>query len=110
MWARLWAKPQAVMWERYGQEHEVALYVRRFCEAEQMDSKVNLSTLVRQMSDALGLSTPGLRANRWRILRPEEDAGAGAQPREVPPAGGAASQRSSKSRLTVVRPPASDGQ
>jgi hypothetical protein len=30
-----------------------------------------LSTLVRQMQDSLGLSVPGLRANRWRIASDE---------------------------------------
>lgn len=106
MWARLWVKPQAVMWERYGQEYEVALYVRRFCEAEEIDSKVNLSTLVRQMGDALGLSTPGLRANRWRIPRPEEEPGAETGASTGAPAGVSVPSRSSKSRLKVVPPPA----
>jgi hypothetical protein len=68
----LWAKPQALMWDRYGQELEVALYVRRFAEAEFQASSVNLSTLVRQMSDSLGLTTPGLRNNRWRIAAAEQ--------------------------------------
>jgi len=67
LWDALWRKPQAIMWERYGQEYEVALYARRFSEAEAMDSRVNLSTLIRQMADSLGLTTPGMRANRWRI-------------------------------------------
>lgn len=72
LWARLWRMPQALMWERYGQEIEVALYVRRLVAAEQPDAGVNLGTLVRQMSDSLGLTTPGMRANRWRIDRAEE--------------------------------------
>lgn len=71
LWGRLWRMPQALMWERYGQQMEVALYVRRFGEAELMDSRVNLSTLVRQMADSLGLTTPGMRANRWRITADE---------------------------------------
>ncbi|MGW0626437.1 hypothetical protein [Streptomyces sp. NPDC002758] len=71
LWEQLWRKPQALMWERYGQELEVALYVRRLTEAELMDSRVNLSTLVRQMADSLGLTTPGMRANRWRIAADE---------------------------------------
>ena len=71
LWERLWRMPQALMWERYGQGMEVALYVRRFTEAELMDSRVNLSTLVRQMADSLGLTTPGMRANRWRIAADE---------------------------------------
>jgi len=72
LWEVLWGKPQALMWERYGQEYEVALYVRRACEAELMDAPVALSTLVRQLADSLGLTTPGMRANRWRIDRAEE--------------------------------------
>ncbi|MFJ2676387.1 hypothetical protein [Streptomyces sp. NPDC087525] len=69
LWDELWRKPQALMWERYGQEVEAALYVRRLVEAEAPRSPVVLSTLVRQLSDSLGLSTPGMRANRWRIDR-----------------------------------------
>ncbi|MFD5111449.1 hypothetical protein ACFWNG_03890 [Streptomyces sp. NPDC058391] len=72
LWERLWRMPQALMWERYGQHIEVALYVRRLAEAEKGDAGVNLGTLVRQMSDSLGLTTPGMRANRWRIDRSEE--------------------------------------
>ncbi|MFB7288988.1 hypothetical protein [Actinacidiphila glaucinigra] len=73
LWERLWGRPQALMWERYGQELEVALYVRRLAEAEMPESSVNLSTLVRQMADSLGLTSPGMRANRWRIDRPADD-------------------------------------
>jgi hypothetical protein len=75
LWERLWEKPQGLMWERYGQELEVGLYVRRLAEAEKPGSAVVLSTLVRQMADSLGLTTPGMRGNRWRIDRvSEEDA------------------------------------
>ena len=97
LWERLWRMPQALMWERYGQEMEVALYVRRFTEAELMDSRVNLSTLVRQIADSLGLTTPGMRANRWRVDRAEEPA---------QPAKGAAATRlapkSARARLRAV--------
>ncbi|MEU9333138.1 hypothetical protein AB0D49_08230 [Streptomyces sp. NPDC048290] len=95
LWADLWRKPQALMWERYGQDVEVALYVRRLTEAELMDSRVNLSTLVRQMGDSLGLTTPGMRANRWRITA-EEAAPAGRSGRAP------AAKPSSRSRLKVV--------
>lgn len=73
LWDRLWEMPQALMWERCSQDLEVALYVRRLVEAEKPDAFVNLGTLVRQMADSLGLTMPGLRANRWRIERPSED-------------------------------------
>lgn len=72
LWERLWRMPQAFMWERYGQGLEVALYVRRLGEAEKLDAGVSLGTLVRQMADSLGLTTPGMRANRWRIERVDD--------------------------------------
>jgi hypothetical protein len=84
LWVRLWEMPQALMWERYGQELEVALYVRRLAEAEARESSVALSTLVRQLADSLGLSTPGMRANRWRIDRPGEQDEQPAGPATVP--------------------------
>lgn len=67
LWAELWAMPQALVWQRQSQQWEVALYCRRMIEAQERDSAVNLSTLVRQMADSLGLTTPGLRSNRWTI-------------------------------------------
>lgn len=73
LWERLWRMPQALMWERYGQDLEVGLYVRRLAEAEKPDSAVVLSTLVRQMADSLGLTTPGMRGNRWRVDRLSEE-------------------------------------
>jgi len=98
LWQSLWRKPQALMWERYGQDLEVALYVRRLTEAELMDSRVTLTTVVKQMSDSLGLTTPGMRANRWRVTR-DDDTAARPAPTGTPLAAGRASARS---RLTVV--------
>ena len=66
-WIRLWATPQAVMWERNGQVYEVALYCRRLTEVEKRGSSVALGTLVRQMSEQLGLTIPGMHRLRWRI-------------------------------------------
>lgn len=68
LWAQLWRKPQAVMWELRGQELEVALYVRRFREAEKPGSPVSLSTWIIRQNEQLGLSSSGLRFNRWRIV------------------------------------------
>ncbi|MFD5509013.1 hypothetical protein ACFWIB_14720 [Streptomyces sp. NPDC127051] len=73
----------------------MALYVRRLAEAEEPKSFVNLSTLVRQMSDSLGLTTPGMRANRWRIDREAEVA-----PRSTGPVVPAAN--SARARLRAV--------
>lgn len=90
VWGRLWSKPQAVMWDAEGQHDVVALYVRRFCEAEERGSATNLSTLVRQMADSLGLTTPGRRANRWMIAAEDRPA---EKPRRT---------SSSKAKLKVV--------
>lgn len=97
LWDALWRKPQAFVWERLGQEFEVALYVRRLAEAEESGSSVALSTLVRQMADSLGLTTPGLRANRWKIDRPEEAAPerSGSEPVSIAP-------NSARARLKAV--------
>lgn len=67
LWATLWAKPQAHAWERLGLEFEVGLLVRRMAEAETPGSHTSTGTLVRQMMDSLGLTTPGLRSNRWKL-------------------------------------------
>lgn len=97
LWEDLWRKPQARMWERYGQEIEVALYVRNLAQVERPGSPINLGTLVRQQSDSLGLTTPGLRANRWRIVAPT--------PAESVPSPTKAEPKrtSSRNRLKVVR-------
>lgn len=100
MWRIMWRKPQALMWERYGQDYEVALYVRRACEAEQMDAPVALSTLVRQLADSLGLTTPGMRANRWRIDRPEPEEGTGST--SAPAPGKKAAPMSARARLKAL--------
>ncbi len=70
-WVGLWEKPQALMWTRNEQAYEVALLARNLANVEKTDSPINLGTLVRQQMDSLGLTTPGLRANRWRISRDE---------------------------------------
>lgn len=75
LWGREWKRPQAVEWERNGQEIEVAMYVRAVVAAEQVDAPTNARTLVKQMQEALGLSLPGLLRLRWRIGEPNQKAG-----------------------------------
>lgn len=67
LWADEWTRPQAIMWERQGQELEVALYVRSLVTAEAHNAPTNTRTLVRQQMEALGISVPGMLRNRWRI-------------------------------------------
>lgn len=61
------------MWERNGQEHEVALYVRSLVAAERRTAPVSLRVLVRQQQEALGISMPGLLRNRWLIVGEGEE-------------------------------------
>ena len=98
LWDRLWRKPQALMWERLGHDLEVALLVRNLAQVELPGAPVNLGTLVRQQQDSLGLTTPGLRANRWRIL-PAEPAKA---QRPGPTAGKAKLAKSARDRLELI--------
>lgn len=67
LWAKLWAKPQATRWDALGQDLEVALYVRRWIEAEKPGAPAATVVVVRQLGEALGLTIPGLARNRWQI-------------------------------------------
>lgn len=97
LWRVLWAKPQATQWARLGLELEAALYVRRLAEAEAPGSSVALSTLVRQLGEALGLSAPGMLRLRWRIGPVVIAAAVTGRAAPKP-----AARRSSRSRLKVV--------
>ena len=63
----MWRRPQAVAWKDNAQEVEVAMFVRQLAAAEQHTASVAARTLIRQQMDSLGMTVPGLRANRWRI-------------------------------------------
>jgi hypothetical protein len=93
LWAEQWKRPQAIVWERNGQEVEVALFVRALVEAESARASVASRTLVKQQMDTLGLTAPGMRSNRWRIVAdaPEQ------------PAAKTTRSRSARSRLKVVQ-------
>ncbi len=68
MWEREWKRPQAVEWERNGQELEVALYIRAITVAEAPKATAADRNVVQRKMNDLGLTVPGLRANRWRIV------------------------------------------
>jgi len=61
------------VWEELGLYDDVAMYCRGLAVAERAKATVASRTFVRQQSDALGLTVPGLRANRW-IIDVEEEA------------------------------------
>lgn len=94
VWARIWATPQAVAWDRLGWTHDVALYVRFLVLAELGD--VRAAGEARQWSDRLGLNPAAMLRHRWRI---------GEQVAEPAPSRRAAAARrrtSSRGRLQVV--------
>jgi hypothetical protein len=70
VWRRQWKRPQAVEWERNGQEEEVALYVRAMVDAETPGASSTSRILVRQLQDSLGISLPGMQRLRWHIGDP----------------------------------------
>jgi hypothetical protein len=81
LWRELWARPQAVMWERLDQRYEVAMFCRMLARAEQPAASVELQKVVRQYLDSLGLSVQGMLRNRWKIAPPTESReSAGAAP------------------------------
>ena len=97
-WSDMWTRPQAIMWEQARQEEEVALYVRALAEAELPHAPVSRATLVKQLGDSLGISTPGMRANRWKIAAAEELPQGVTSARPI-------SRSSARNRFTVVQPP-----
>ena len=68
VWVGEWRRPQAIVWERNGQEREVASYVRQLVKCEDPDVSAANGGLLQRKMDALGLTVPGLRSNRWRIV------------------------------------------
>jgi len=92
LWRREWKRPQAIEWQRNGQEIEVAIYVRSLVAAEDREARPNARTLVRQQQEALGLSLPGLLRLRWKIGEADS-----ASTRRTTPKG-----KSAKSRLKVL--------
>lgn len=68
LWAAQWKRPQAVMWERNGQQLEVALFVRSIVVSEGAKATAADRNVVQRKMNDLGLTVPGLRANRWLIV------------------------------------------
>lgn len=70
-WVALWRKPQAVMWERNGDEFLVARYAKVRHLVQNPDSPDEISTQalseLRQMEDRLGLSPMALKRLQWEI-------------------------------------------
>ncbi|MFW6090516.1 MAG: hypothetical protein ACODAF_01495 [Actinomycetota bacterium] len=99
LWNKLWKLPQAIEWERLQLHDQLALYVRTQVEAEEAGAPASMRNAAVRMADTLGVSTAGMRANRWRVA-PAQQGGrasstsAGRKPRR--------STSSAKDRFTVV--------
>jgi hypothetical protein len=95
LWATEWRRPQAVMWERNGQEIEVANYIRCLRRAEgHKSTPAHWGLVVRQQTE-LGINIGGLLRNRWIIDPPSGDAQASGA--EVP-----VEETSARDRLKLV--------
>ena len=71
LWAELWAKPQAVMWDKFGMKYQVAAYVRAFLESTMAEASAGLKTAVLRMEAEIGLSLPGMHSFRWKFSEDE---------------------------------------
>ena len=99
LWRTLWARPQAVMWERLGLDLEVALFVRTLAEAEEPEPRADAAKLTKQYMESLGLTAPGLARLRWKIGPVEQDT---APAEEATPKKAAPRRKSARDRLKVV--------
>lgn len=66
-WSKLWATPQALVWEIHGLEFAVALYVRTYFEAAEPKAVSGLKIAALRMEGELGLSLPGMKTLGWQI-------------------------------------------
>jgi hypothetical protein len=99
LWADLWVKPQAVMWDRLGLVVQVAAYARAFAESVLPDASAGLKTAVLRMETELGISTSGMLQNGWVIEVPAGgDARSTSQPK-----GGVKKQTPTGSWLEAVK-------
>lgn len=75
----MWRKPQAVMWEKNGDEYLVARYLslRNLVQNPQSLDEVNAAALseLRQMEDRLGLSPMSMKRLMWEIEEAPEESG-----------------------------------
>ena len=78
LWAKAWARPQALIWERDGLEDLVALYVRKSAEAEAPGSSAATVASALRLADDLLLTVPAMR--RAGVSIAEDPANAAPRP------------------------------
>lgn len=69
-WAKLWRKPQAMMWHRLRLEDQVAAYAIAYLDSVKPGAAASMKTAVLRMETELGLSVAGMRQNGWIIGNP----------------------------------------
>lgn len=71
LWAEMWATPQALVWERDGLRHYVAMFVRLLAEAEVEKASAENRKTVRMMYADLYLTSDAMARARIRIAQDE---------------------------------------
>lgn len=71
LWAELWRKPQAVMWDKLGMKFQLAAYTRAFLESVEPGAVSGLKTAVLRMEGELGISLPGMTSFHWKFSEDE---------------------------------------
>lgn len=68
LWLEMWATPQALIWERDGLRHYVAMFVRLLAEAEVEKASAENRKTVRMMYADLYLTSDSMARARIRIV------------------------------------------
>lgn len=91
LWASMWRKPQAVVWERQGLELEVAMHVRTLVECEAPGANASLRSLLLRQAGSLLLTERALLAGGYRI----------SSMRSLPPVAAAGESAADMKRRTI---------
>jgi hypothetical protein len=93
LWTEMWATPQALIWERDGLRHYVAMFVRLLAEAEVEKASAENRKTVRMMYADLYLTSDAMARARIRIA--EDETAAKREP-------GVAKRATARDRMRVV--------
>lgn len=96
LWTEMWATPQALIWERDGLRHYVAMFVRLLAEAEVEKASAENRKTVRMMYADLYLTSDSMARARIRIAEDEVAAKAATKKPVAPPT-------SARDRMKVVQ-------
>jgi hypothetical protein len=96
LWTEMWSTPQALIWERDGLRHYVAMFVRLLAEAEVEKASAENRKTVRMMYADLYLTSDSMARARIRIA--EDEVAAKAATKKP-----AATPTSARDRMKVVQ-------